>query len=97
MRGDFETLNLPGVEKVEIANNEFGLKYRMLRQEPKQKFRVFHNGLEQEMKDNWLLDLQLSHAAFRADLAAIWLAELGLPAQFENVVRDHRADMLLAT
>ncbi|MGI3212154.1 BREX-1 system phosphatase PglZ type A [Roseovarius tibetensis] len=89
MRGEFEALNLPGVEKVEIANNEFGLKYRMLRQEPKQRFLAFHEGPEPEMKDNWLLDLQLAHAVFKADQAAIWLAELGLPAQFEDVVRDH--------
>lgn len=89
MRGEFEALELPGVEKVEIANNEFGLKYRMLREEPKQKFLAFHDGPEPEMKDNWLLDLQLSHAVFKADQAAIWLAELGLPAQFEDVVRDH--------
>jgi len=89
MRGEFDALDLPGVEKVEIANNEFGLKYRMLRQEPKQRFLAFHEGPEPEMKDNWLLDLQLAHAVFKADQAAIWLAELGLPAQFEDVVRDH--------
>ena len=25
-RADFETLDLPGVEKIELANNEFGVK-----------------------------------------------------------------------
>ncbi len=30
MRAAYEAADLPGVEKVEIANNEFGLKYRML-------------------------------------------------------------------
>lgn len=89
MRAEFEGVALDGVEKVEIANNEFGLKYRMLRQAPKQKFLLFNDGPEPEMKDNWLLDLQLATAVFKADQAAIWLAELGLPAQFEDVVRDH--------
>lgn len=89
MRGEFEAVVLPGVEKVEVANNEFGLKYRMLRQEPKQRFLVFKDGPEPEMKDNWLLDLQLATAMFKADQAAIWLAELGLPSAFEDVVRDH--------
>ncbi|MBZ4022878.1 TIGR02687 family protein [Rhodobacter sp. TJ_12] len=89
MRTEFETVDLAGVAKVEIANNEFGLKYRMLRQEPKQKFLLFKDGPEPAMADNWLLDVQLATAVFKADQAAIWLAELGLPAQFETVVRDH--------
>ncbi|MAC82247.1 MAG: TIGR02687 family protein [Rhodobacteraceae bacterium] len=89
MRSEFDAVDLAGVEKVEIANNEFGLKYRMLRQEPKQKFLVFKDGPEPAMTDNWLLDVQLATAVFKADQAAIWLSELGLPAQFETVVRDH--------
>ncbi|SDY30033.1 hypothetical protein SAMN05444340_105214 [Citreimonas salinaria] len=35
------------------------------------------------------MDLQLATAVFKADQAAIWPAELGLPPQFEDVVRDH--------
>ena len=89
MRSEYEAMALDGVEKVEIANNEFGLKYRLLRQEPKQKFLLFKEGPEPENADNWLLDLQLATAVFKADQAAIWLAELGLPSQFEEVVRDH--------
>lgn len=89
MRAEFDALNLPGVTKLEIANNEFGLKYRILRQEPKGKFLLFKDGPEPEMADNWLLDLQLASLVFKADQAAIWLAELGLPMQFENLVRGH--------
>lgn len=89
MRAEFEAVDLSGVTKLEIANNEFGLKYRILRQEPKGRFLLFKDGPEPEMKDNWLLDLQLASAVFKADQAAIWLAELGLPLQFENVVRGH--------
>lgn len=91
MRAAYEAADLPGVEKVEIANNEFGLKYRILRQEPKQKFLIYKDGPEPEMKDNWLLDLQLATAVFKADQAAIWLAELGLPGKYEAAVRDHMA------
>ena len=89
MRAEFDAVELPGVTKLEIANNEFGLKYRILRQEPKGRFLLFKDGPEPEMADNWLLDLQLASAVFKADQAAIWLAELGLPLQFENVVRGH--------
>jgi len=89
MRAEFDALDLPGVTKLEITNNEFGLKYRILRQEPQDKFLLFKDGPAPEMAENWLLDLQLASAVFKADQAAIWLAELGLPLQFENVVRGH--------
>lgn len=89
IRGEFEAVNLAGVTKVEIANNQFGLKHRMLRQEPTAKFLVFHDGPEPENAANWLLDMQLATAVFKADQAGIWLGELGLPPQFESVVRDH--------
>lgn len=91
MRGEFDAVDLPGVTKVEIANNEFGLKYRMLKQEPQAKFLVFHEGPEPANAANWLLDLQLATSVFKADHAGLWLGELGLPAQFESVVRDHAA------
>jgi uncharacterized protein (TIGR02687 family) len=89
MRAEYEAADLPGVTKLTIANNEFGLKLRMLRQEPEGKFLLFKDGPEPPMADNWLLDVQLATVVFKADQAAIWLAELGLPLQFEDVVRRH--------
>ena len=82
MRGEFEAVDLAGVTKVEVANNQFGLKHRMLRQEPRAKFLVFHDGPEPTNVTDWLLDLQLATAVFKADQAGIWLGELGLPACF---------------
>jgi hypothetical protein len=29
LRGDFEALSLPGIEKLESKNNKYGLKYRL--------------------------------------------------------------------
>ena len=31
LRKEFQSLHLPDIEKIEILNNEFGLKYRILR------------------------------------------------------------------
>lgn len=89
LRVAFDAVDLPGVIKLEIANNEFGLKYRMLRQEPKARFLLYKDGPEPPMPDNWLLDVQLASAVFRADQAAIWVADLGIPAKYEAAVRDH--------
>jgi uncharacterized protein (TIGR02687 family) len=89
MRAEFDAVDLDGVTKLLIANNEFGLKYRILRQEPNGRFLLFGGGGEPPMAENWLLDVQLATTVFKADQAAIWLAELGLPLQFETVVRGH--------
>jgi hypothetical protein len=35
---EYEALTLPTVEKIALGNNQFGVKYRILRQEPQQKY-----------------------------------------------------------
>lgn len=91
-RADFESLALPGVEKVELANNEFGVKYRVLREQPEQKFLLFKDGLEPEHLENWLLDVQLaSGSTFRTDQVALWLAELELGPDAYPLLEAHLA------
>lgn len=89
LRQDFEELDLPDVEKLEIDNNEFGLKYRILRQEPEQKFLLYHEGPQPEDLENWLLDVQLAHDEFRTDQGAIWLSDLELGFEFTELVQKH--------
>lgn len=89
LRGDFDAVEIEGVAKVELDNNQFGLKYRMLRQEPEQKFLLFYDGPQPADKDNWLLDLQLAHTDFRTDKASLWLTELELPYEFKPIVAKH--------
>ena len=67
MRAEFDAIDMPGVTKLEIANNEFGLKYRVLKQEPQAKFLLFKEAPEPEMAGNWLLDLQLAGIIHEAD------------------------------
>ena len=87
LRGDFEALALDGVEKLELSNNEFGLKHRLLREQPEQKFLLYREGPQPDDPHNWLLDLQLAHGEFSADQVSIWLSELGLGREFEEVTR----------
>ena len=89
LRGDFETVSIPHVEKLEIANNEYGLKYRVLRESPDQKFLLYKEGPQPEDLDNWLLDVQLAHGEFRTDQVAIWLSELELGLEFAEVAQAH--------
>lgn len=89
LRDDFEILSLPDVEKIEIANNEFGIKYRVLREQPEQKFLLYREGPQPADLENWLLDVQLAQGEFRTDQVAIWLSELELGLEFVDVVEDH--------
>ncbi|MFS4549002.1 BREX-1 system phosphatase PglZ type A [Comamonas resistens] len=89
---EFAALDLPGVEKIALANNEFGVKYRVLRGQPTQKFLLFRAGPQPEHLHNWLLDVQLaSGAVFRTDQVALWLAELGLGPQCYALLQEHVA------
>ncbi len=88
-QADFEQLALAGIEKVAINNNEFGVKYRLLRQQPHTKFLLYFPHAQPEDLDNWLLDVQLAHGEFRTDQVALWLAELELGLGFAEVVQAH--------
>ncbi|MBE0574422.1 MAG: BREX-1 system phosphatase PglZ type A [Desulfuromonadales bacterium] len=89
LRDDFEVLQLPGVEKLELTNNEYGIKYKLLREQPEQKFLLYREGPQSADLDNWLLDVQLAHGEFRTDQVAIWLSELELGLEFTDVVQAH--------
>lgn len=89
LRDEFEALELDDIEKIVLDNNEFGVKYRILREEPKQQFLLYHEGPEPDYLDNWLLDVQLAHTQFKTDQISIWLSELALSPDFEEVLRAH--------
>ena len=89
LREEFDSVQLEGVEKIELVNNEFGVKYRILREEPDQKFLLYREGAQPATLDNWLLDVELAHGEFRADQASLWLSELGLGSEFRDIVEEH--------
>ncbi len=89
LRQEFEALALPEIEKIEVANNEFGVKYRILREQPEQKFLLYREGPQPPDIDNWLLDVQLAHGEFRTDQAGLWLSELDIGFEFTAVVQAH--------
>ncbi|MFJ1258085.1 BREX-1 system phosphatase PglZ type A [Cupriavidus sp. CuC1] len=91
-RAEFEALELPSVEKIALANNEFGVKYRVLREQPEQKFLLYREGSEPPHLQNWLLDVQLaSGSCFRTDQVALWLAELELGLDCYPLLEAHVA------
>ena len=89
LRDEFAALNLPGVEKIEVQNNEFSVMHRVLRAEPGKKFLIFSSGPVPKDSDNWLLNLELTYDIFQADQASLWLSELGLGYEFSNLTEEH--------
>jgi uncharacterized protein (TIGR02687 family) len=89
---EFKALELPGVTKIELANNGFGVKYQVLRQQPEQRFLLFCDGPEPPHLENWLLDVQLASGnCFRTDQTALWLAELELGQDAYPLLAAHVA------
>ena len=89
LRSEYEALDLDDIEKIELNNNEFGIKYRILREEPEQKFLLYKEDSAPADLDNWLLDVQLAQGEFRTDRVGIWLAELELGLEFSEIVQNH--------
>jgi uncharacterized protein (TIGR02687 family) len=89
LRQDFDALELEGIEKIELANNEFGVKHRLLREEPEQRFLLYHEGPQPRDMENWLLDVLLAHGEFSTDQVAIWLSELELGPEFSKTIQAH--------
>lgn len=97
LREDFENLSLKSlsvdeessITKLEIKNNEFGIKYTILRENPKQRFLLYQEGAKPRDEDNWLLDVLLAHTEFHADKTSFILFELGLTNEYTDIVRNH--------
>ena len=86
---DFADLAVTGVVTVELASNELAVKYLVLREEPKQKFLIYRPGPVPADRDNWLLDIELSHVLFSAERDALLAQEVGLPDAAGVVVAEH--------
>ena len=87
---DLDGLQLPGVTTLRVANDEYGIKHRLLHQQPDDKFLVYRTGQLPAGTSNWLLDLELAYGVFTADRSSLVSQDLGLAADgIDYVVRAH--------
>jgi hypothetical protein len=91
-RDEYWALQLAdGCEKLEVVHDEFGVKHRILINEPESKFLLYFAYAEPSHQENWLLDLQLSEGVVQIDQGSLWLQELGLDRnRFLEITRDHK-------
>ena len=87
---DLDRLDLAGVQTIRVAKNEYGIKSRLLHDEPTGKFLVYRSGQVPAGTGNWLLDLELAYGVFTADRTSLVAQDLGLTAEgIEEVVQAH--------
>lgn len=89
MKDEFEEVALLGVEKLEIANNEFGIKVKILDGNKEAKYLIYSSSKRPSDRDNWLLDLNLAGYLYSADKIAMWIEELGIDRGLRSVVERH--------
>ena len=65
--------------KIELNNNEYGVKLLILREKPAQKYLLYYEGPQPDDLNNWRLDIQLAQGIFSADQVSLWMNELDLP------------------
>lgn len=87
---ELDGLELPGVTTIRVANDEYGIKYRLLHEQPEDKILVYRSGPAPAGIDNWLLDLELAYGVFTADRSSLVSQDLGLTAEgIDAVVQQH--------
>lgn len=87
---ELDSLGLKDVQIVRVVNDEYGLKYRILREEPTGKFLIYRSGLIPTGTQNWLLDLELAFGIFTADRTSLIAQELALTGEsIAEALHDH--------
>ena len=90
MRAEFMTYESGEVEKIDVKNDQFGLKQRVMREAPKQRFLLYMPYPRPAHAQNWFLDLELGHHLFHADGVSLVLQELGWQEEHRAFVEEHR-------
>lgn len=85
----FNGLQIPGVEKLVIENNEFTLKHQVLIEQPTQHFLLYQAKARPTDNENWMLDLLLSNYEFHTEASSFILQHLDLPQEFKSLVQQH--------
>jgi uncharacterized protein (TIGR02687 family) len=87
---ELEDLDLPGVTTIQLVNDEYAVKYRILLEQPVDKFLVYRTGQAPAGIGNWLLDLELAYGIFTADRGSLVAQDLGLDGVgVDVVVHEH--------
>ena len=86
LQNEFNEIDLDDVTKLEIDNNEFGIKRQVLNLQPNDKFLIYSANKAPQDEENWLLDLNIANYMFSADKTSLILQNLGLDVSFKEFI-----------
>jgi len=88
-KGEFATelwlQNHGDINILTIDNNEFGIKHKILIEDPKGKYLLYRSGPKPPITENWLADILLSNTELQIDQSSLWLNDLGLGREFIEI------------
>jgi len=87
---EYSELQLDDVKKLTVENNEFSVKYRIVKDEPNKKFLLYFKNPKPTDIDNWLLDLNFSSYEFYTDAVSLILQDMNWTEEVRSVVTKHR-------
>ena len=90
LKDEFDSINL-GINKLELNNNEFGIKVKILYEDKASKYLIYSANAEPLMEDNWLLDIEQSFHKFSADPISMIVSELDLDITKKAFISEHKA------
>jgi len=88
-KDSFDTLELEGVEKLEVHKNIFWIKHRVYYEAPKHKYLLYIPTEKPSPKQNWLLDIALSYYEFDPSEESMIVDEFDLDIRLTSFVREH--------
>ena len=89
-RKEYDSYPSASVTKLELQNNEFGTKVRILSKEAMgTRFLIYSPSERPADSENWLLDLLMQGHEFKADRASLAVQSVGLPYEFLTLAEQH--------
>ena len=90
LKDEFDSINLD-IKKLEINNNEFGIKVKVLYEDKESRYLIYSQNTEPLAEDNWLLDIEQSFYKFSADPISMIVSELELDITKKAFISEHKA------
>lgn len=90
LKDEFNSLNLDAI-KLELNNNEFGIKVKVLYEDTKSNFLIYSQNGEPNIEEDWLLDIKQSFHKFSADPISMIVSELELDFSKKTFICEHKA------
>jgi uncharacterized protein (TIGR02687 family) len=89
LREQFEELSFEDVHVIEIKNNEFKIKYEIVRKHTNKKFLLYFPAERPDNINNWLLDIEIANYVFQTNQEAMFAQEMELDYSYTDLIESH--------